>query len=161
MRSSDDMSKSLRKITDTSQAPNKEYITIQSNFKNYQYYKSSLSKYYIKEHKTNSSKIGEIYYDHFKDSCEILLEKKAWAVQRIAQINKCAVDLSKIKLSKGKLLLLDLDECLLHSEFTEVYKPLNESVNGIYNDLDSLKKGVGFWMNVDEKNQCWVYIFLT
>jgi hypothetical protein len=28
MRSSDDMSKSLRKITDTSQAPNKEYITI-------------------------------------------------------------------------------------------------------------------------------------
>lgn len=62
------------------------------------------------------------------DSCEVLQEKKFWRVKKKAQLEACAVDLSKVRSEKGKILLLDLDECLIHSKFTDIYQSKGDAI---------------------------------
>lgn len=132
--------------------PSKEYISIQSSFRNTKYYKSSLSKYYIKQMRHNPTTLGGIYYEHFKDSCEILREKKFWRVKKMATANTKTVDLAQVNLEKGKVLVLDMDECLLHSQFSEIFRAKNGP------QLRSVKES-GFWMDIDDKSQCWVSFY--
>lgn len=100
------------------------------------------------------TKISENYYEHFRDTCEIFKERKFWVPKKLSQIEHHSVDLSKLKLSKPGLLVLDLDECLIHSQFTELYRDSSIEEDKIHQP--EKPKGFGFWMDVEGGRQCWV-----
>lgn len=151
-------SKSVTKLPEKSiiKAPGREYTSIQSSIKSTKYYKSSLSKYYIRQLKHNCTRIGGIYYEHFQDSCQIMKEHKFWRVKKMNQLQSKAVDLSKIGIVRGKVLLLDMDECLIHSQFTDIFRSKNPLARDRISNVKQRGTGFGFWMDIEDGKQCWV-----
>ena len=67
----------------------------------------------------------------------------------MAQVTANSVNLARFNINKEKLLILDLDECLIHSEFTEIFRNKRDA------KLAKVR-GTGFWMDIEDDKQCWV-----